>query len=64
MLIDQKHPTIKDDEVNVFLTLEVKWSANDDRLVNYNSRALNTIFNGVGTDQIKLITTCDSPKEA
>ena len=50
-----------DDKGNVTLTLEEKWSGDNDRLVNYNS---NAIFNCVGVGQIKLITTCESTKEA
>ena len=52
MLIGWKHPTTKDYEGNVVLTPEVKWSTNDDRLANYNSKALNAIFNGMGAYQI------------
>ena len=59
-----KHLMKKDDEGNVTLTPEVKWFVDDDRLTNYNSKALNISFNGVGADQIKSITTCESTKEA
>ena len=50
MLTGWKHPTTKDDEGNVTLIPEVKWTCDDDRLANYNSKALNAIFNGVGAD--------------
>ena len=42
----------------------MRWFGDDDRLAKYNSKALNAIFNGVGADRIKLITTCESTKEA
>ena len=64
VLTSLKHPTTKDDEGNVVITHEVKWSADDDRLANYNSKVLNIIFNGVCADQIKLIITCEYAKEA
>ena len=47
---------------NITLTLEVKLSGDNDRLANYNSKVLNEIFNGVGANQIKLITTCEYTK--
>ena len=50
MLTSWKHPTTKDDEGNVVFTPEVKWSTDVDRLANYNSKALNVIFNGMGAD--------------
>ena len=43
---------------------EEKWSTEEDRLANSNSRALNAIFNGVDANQFKLISTCESAKEA
>ena len=64
MLTSWKHPTTKDGEGNVTLAPKMKWSADDDSLANYNSKALNAIFNGVSADQIKLITTRESIKEA
>ena len=64
VLTGQKHPTIKDDEGNVVLTPEVKWFVDNDRLSNYNSKALNANFNDVGADQIKLIIIYESAKEA
>ena len=64
VLTGWKYCTTKDDESSVVLTPEIKWSANDDKLVNYNSKALNVIFNGVSVDHIKLLITCESAKEA
>ena len=64
MLIHWKHPRTRNDKGNVNLTPKEKWFGDNDRLENYNSKALNAIFNGVDADQIKLITTCESVKEA
>ena len=47
MLTSWKHPMKKDDKGNVTLTSKEMWSGDDDMLANYNSKALNTIFNGV-----------------
>ena len=38
VLTGWKHPTTKDDKGNVTLTPEEKWSSDDDRLTNYNSK--------------------------
>ena len=64
VLIGRKQLMTKDNKGNTSLTPKVKWLTDDDMLANYNSKALNVIFNGVGADQIKLITTCESTKEA
>ena len=64
LLFQTLHPKTKNDEGNVVLKLEVIWSADDDRLANYNSKVLNAIFNDGIISQIKLITTCESVKEA
>ena len=57
-------PRKKDDKGNVTLIPKEKQSGDDDRLANYNSQALNEIFNGVGAYQNKLITTSKSAKKA
>ena len=59
ILIGWKHPTIIDKEAKVTLKHEVSWSFEDDRLANYNFKALHVIFNGVDANQIKFITTYD-----
>ena len=43
---------------------EIDWSLYNDLLVNYNTRALYAIFNGCDIEQIKLISTCETAKEA
>ena len=43
---------------------KLNWSNSDDLLSSYNYRALHTLSNGVGEGYIKLISSCDSTKEA
>ena len=43
---------------------EVDWSKEDERLANYNTKALHAIFNGCDTDHIKLISSYKTAKEA
>ncbi|PON99959.1 hypothetical protein TorRG33x02_043770, partial [Trema orientale] len=57
-------PTIKDDEGKDIIKPELSWSSDDDKLANYNSKALHAILNGVDTTKIKMITNCESAKEA
>ena len=57
-------PTIKDDEGKDITKPELSWSSDDDKLANYNSKALHAILNGVDATRIKMITNCESAKEA
>ena len=41
MLTGWTHPTTKDDQGKVILKLEFSWSTEDDKLANYNSKALD-----------------------
>ena len=41
---------------------EVEWTANEDKLANNNSKALNAIFNAVDANKFKLISTCETAK--
>ena len=43
---------------------KIDWSNEDDKLANYNNKALNIIFNEVDAEQIKLISSFESTKEA
>ena len=43
---------------------EVDWTTNEDKLANSNSKALNAIFNAVDANQFKMISTCETAKEA
>ncbi|XP_012846973.1 PREDICTED: uncharacterized protein LOC105966948 [Erythranthe guttata] len=43
---------------------EEAWTNEEILLANYNSRAINSIFNGVGDNQFKLIASCESAKKA
>ena len=56
--------TTKDSEGNETIKAEIDWSNDDDKLANYNNKALNAIFNVVDGKQIKLISSCESVKEA
>ena len=57
-------PTATNSEGKKVLKPEIDWSNDDDRLANYNNKALNTIFNGCKADHIKLISSCGIAKEA
>ena len=43
---------------------EVEWTVDEDKLANYNAKALNSIFNAVDANQFKLISTCEIAKDA
>ena len=43
---------------------EQNWSTKEDRLANYNFKALNVIFATVDVNQFKLISVCESAREA
>ena len=43
---------------------EVDWSNDDDRVANYNNKALHAIFNECNIKHIKLISSCKMAKEA
>ncbi|XP_024026995.1 uncharacterized protein LOC112093201 [Morus notabilis] len=64
ILTEWTHPTTTDNSGNVTLKLEETWLTDEDRLANYNSKALNVVFNVVDVNQFKLISTCESTKEA
>ncbi|GMN64711.1 hypothetical protein TIFTF001_033767 [Ficus carica] len=51
--------TKTDDAMKTILKLEETWSMEKDLLANYNSKALNGIFNAVDTNQFKHISTCE-----
>ena len=58
------HPVTKDTEGVEKLKPEISWSTEEDKLANNNSKALNAIFNGVDASQFKLISTCETAKDA
>ena len=64
ILIGWSHPTKTDDQGETVSKLELEWSAREDKLAMSNSKALNTIFNAVDSNQFKLISTCESAKNA
>ena len=53
-------PTTKDSDGNEAIKAEIDWSNDDDKLADYNNKALHAIFNGVDAEQIKLISSCES----
>ena len=64
ILIGLSPHTTKDFEGNETIKVEIDWSNNDDKLANYNNKALNAILNGLDAKQIKLVSSCESTKEA
>ncbi|KAI3457270.1 hypothetical protein Pfo_013933 [Paulownia fortunei] len=40
-----------------------QWNTEDEKIANYNSKALNAIFSAVDVNQFKLIAICESAKE-
>ena len=57
-------PMVTDSEGKKVLKPEIDWSTKDDRLANYNNKALHAIFNGCNADHTKLIFSCETAKEA
>ena len=57
-------PTKTDAEGKIVPKSEVDWTLEEDILSTQNSRALNTIFNGVNPTQFKMIFTAEVAKEA
>ena len=55
-------PTVTDNEGKKVLKPEVDWSNDDNRLANYNNKALHAIFNRCDADHIKLISSCETTK--
>ena len=64
ILTGWKPPVEQDDEGNAKVKSELEWTHEDEKLSGYNNKALHAIFNGVGEGFIKLISSCDSAKEA
>jgi len=62
--LNRNPPTTKDDKDNYVPKPKEKWSNDEDKLANSNSKALNAIFNAVDVNQFKLISTCETAKEA
>ena len=57
-------PTTMDDEGKIVPKPELDWSSKVDKLENHNRKALNAILNGLDLNQLKLIFTMESTKEA
>ena len=56
--------TTTDSEGKKNIKLEVDWSNNNDCFANYNNKALHAIFNRCDAEHIKLISSCETAKEA
>ena len=56
-------PTVTNSEGKKSIKPEVDQSNNDDRLANYNKKALHTLFNGCDVEHTKLISSCEIAKE-
>ncbi|PON64392.1 hypothetical protein PanWU01x14_124610, partial [Parasponia andersonii] len=57
-------PVVRADDGTTLLKSEIDWSPQDDLLASYNTKALYAIFNGCDIEQIKLISSCETTKEA
>ena len=57
-------PIVINSEGKKVLNPEVDWSNNDNRLANYNNKALHAIFNGCDANHIKLISSYETAQEA
>ena len=64
ILIGWKPFILTDSEGMKVIKPEVDWSNDDDCLANYNNMALHVTFNGFDTEHIKLISSCETTKEA
>ena len=49
----------KNSEGNEIPKAKIDWLNDDDKLANFNNKALNAILNGADTEQIKLISSCE-----
>jgi len=54
----------KDGNYTIELNPEEDWSKEEDEVALGNLKALNTLFNGVDKNMIKLINTCTVAKDA
>ena len=64
ILTGWSQPTENDEKGNTQVKSELSWTTEDEKLSGYNNKALHAIFNGVGEGFIKLISSCESAKEA
>ena len=64
ILTGWSHPTKMDDQGETVPKPELEWSVRESKLAMSNSKALNAIFNAVDSNQFKLISTCESAKDA
>ncbi|KAG9446282.1 hypothetical protein H6P81_012410 [Aristolochia fimbriata] len=64
VLIGWTPPMITNAASDTSIKPEVDWTAAEDKISNKNAKALNVIFYGVDQERFKLISTCESAKDA
>lgn len=62
MLTGWTHPTTKNEAGEEIMKREEKWSTEEDKLANNNSRALNAISNGINVNPFKLSQHVNWPR--
>ncbi|KAI3458659.1 hypothetical protein Pfo_015322 [Paulownia fortunei] len=58
-----EHPVIINEQKEEVLKPEDQWNTEQEKIANYNSKALNAIFSAVDANQFKLIAICESANE-
>ena len=65
VLTGQEHPVVtKEGEATTYKKPEEQWSKEEDDLALGNSKALNSIFNGVDKNIFRLVNNCEVAKDA
>ncbi|XP_012840838.1 PREDICTED: uncharacterized protein LOC105961141 [Erythranthe guttata] len=64
ILIGWTPPTSMNESHEIIQTPKEKWSDEEVRIADYNSKATNAILSCIDEDQFKLISMCKSAKEA
>ena len=57
-------PTTENEDGEKIEKAETEWTLEEDRAANYNSKALNALFNGVDPQEFRCISTCISAHDA
>lgn len=57
-------PTVTTDGNKIIEKPIPQWTKEDKQTFNFNSKALNSIFNGVSPSEFRLISICKTAKEA
>ncbi|KAI3461556.1 hypothetical protein Pfo_018219 [Paulownia fortunei] len=64
VVIGWEHPAMINEQKEEVLKTEDQWNTEEEKIMNYNSKALNAIFSAVDVNQFKLIATYESAKKA